>query len=459
MDIITTLNDPMLLGSFIDPATWQTWLTIFKAAFALPPAKGDLELFTAVTGRSKWPSESCKELWIIAGRRSGKSVNASILAGYFAAFIKYALRIGERATIPIISPTRVQSRIIAGYIFSIFEESPMLSTLVERQTSTDLNLKNGIDVAILSSDFRSIRGFTCPVVILDEVAFFNSEGSRPDDEILRAVRPTLITLNGILIGISSPYAKRGVLWETYQRHWGKNDSDVLVIQAESTLLNPTLNKETIDHATEEDPSAAESEWFGKFRSDIESYVSREAVSACVVEGRYELPPDKSIHYSAFVDPAGGSGQDSFTMAICHQEKDFKVLDLVREVKPPFSPEQTISDFAKVLKAYGISTVTGDRFGGEFPRELFRGHDIAYKLSAKNKSEIYKELLPMINSGQVLLLDHQKMIDQLCNLERRTARGGRDSIDHPPRAHDDIINSVAGVLISKDRKRLAGPIFN
>ena len=32
------------------------------------------------------------------------------------------------------------------------------------------------------------------------------------------------------------------------------------------------------------------------------------------------------------------------------------------------------------------------------------------------------------------------------LERRTARGGRDSIDHGPGAHDDIANAVAGALV-------------
>jgi hypothetical protein len=64
-----------------------------------------------------------------------------------------------------------------------------------------------------------------------------------------------------------------------------------------------------------------------------------------------------------------------------------------------------------------------------------------------KSDIYRDFLPQINGGRVELLDHPKLINQLCSLERRTARGGKDSIDHPPGAnhHDDIINCVAGVL--------------
>ena len=39
-----------------------------------------------------------------------------------------------------------------------------------------------------------------------------------------------------------------------------------------------------------------------------------------------------------------------------------------------------------------------------------------------------------------------MISQFLSLERRTARGGRDSIDHPPGGKDDLANAVAGVLV-------------
>jgi hypothetical protein len=49
-----------------------------------------------------------------------------------------------------------------------------------------------------------------------------------------------------------------------------------------------------------------------------------------------------------------------------------------------------------------------------------------------------------------LLDHPRAIAQLCSLERRTARGGRDSIDHAPGAHDDLANAVAGVVAEEYR---------
>jgi hypothetical protein len=90
-------------------------------------------------------------------------------------------------------------------------------------------------------------------------------------------------------------------------------------------------------------------------------------------------------------------------------------------------------------------MTGDRWGGEWPREAFAKRRIAYTVSEKPKSAIYTEFLPLLNSGRVELLDHSRTVAQLCALERRTGRGsGRDSIDHPPGGHDDLVNAVRGL---------------
>ena len=109
----------------------------------------------------------------------------------------------------------------------------------------------------------------------------------------------------------------------------------------------------------------------------------------------------------------------------------------------------VKEFAGVIKSYGCSTVTGDRYAGEWPREQFNKYGVHYKTSDKPKSAIYQELLPLVNSGKVELLEHETLIRQLLNLERRTSRAGKDSIDHPPGAHDDIANSVAGALVYLD----------
>ena len=211
-------------------------------------------------------------------------------------------------------------------------------------------------------------------------------------------------------------------------------------------MNPTVPQQLIDAALLEDPARAGAEYLAEFRSDIESFVDREVVEAAVITGRHELAPASGVSYVGFVDPSG-SAVDSMTLAIAHREDDVVVLDAVRERRPKFSPESVVGEFCGVLAGYGVTEVTGDRFGGQWVVEKFREHGVTYTTSERPKNVIYQEFLPALNSGRVELLDNARLIAELCGLERRTGRGtGRDVIDHPPGAHDDIANAVCGAVV-------------
>ena len=209
-------------------------------------------------------------------------------------------------------------------------------------------------------------------------------------------------------------------------------------------MNSSVDEKVIAEAYEQDEAAAAAEYGAQFRRDIDSFVSSEAVEGAVIPERYELAPIPGVRYSGFVDPSGGS-QDSMTLAVAHQEDGKAVLDCVREKKPPFSPEAVTEEFAETLKRYHVSTVVGDRYGGEWPREQFRKHGIEYMPAEKTKSELYLEVLPLLNSGKAELLDNKRLLIQLRSLERRTSRAGKDTVDHSPGGHDDLINAAAGVL--------------
>jgi len=100
--------------------------------------------------------------------------------------------------------------------------------------------------------------------------------------------------------------------------------------------------------------------------------------------------------------------------------------------------------------YGIGEVCGDRYAGEWPRERFRAHGVTYVPSEKTKSDLYAALLPLVNSCRVELLDDRRLLGQLGGLERRTARGGRDSIDHAPGGHDDVCNAAAARSLQRTK---------
>ena len=121
-----------------------------------------------------------------------------------------------------------------------------------------------------------------------------------------------------------------------------------------------------------------------------------------------------------------------------------MVDALREVTPPFSPEQVVERFSSLLRSYNCDKVVGDRYAGEWPVDMFRRFNIRFEQAARPKSDLYVDLLASLNSRRVDLLDNPKLISQLCALERRTARSGRDSVDHPPGGHDDVANAVAGV---------------
>ncbi|MGA9441972.1 MAG: hypothetical protein WBV18_00880 [Methyloceanibacter sp.] len=126
--------------------------------------------------------------------------------------------------------------------------------------------------------------------------------------------------------------------------------------------------------------------------------------------------------------------------------------MIRERRPPFSPEAVVADFANVLKAYGIIRINGDRYSGEWVREAFRRHGVIYDPADAPKSDLYRDFLPLVNSGKVKLLGNKRLITQLLSLERRTSRGGRDSIDHAPGGFDDLANAAAGALLSAMAKK-------
>jgi hypothetical protein len=438
-------------GPWFQGDTWAGWKAFLAAVFGLPMDPTAAAIYRQHTGRVTAPTQPTREGWVVAGVRAGKSRIAALIAVFLACFRDYraSLAPGERAVVMVMAGDRKQAHVIFDYVRA-FLQIPPLHHLVVKETREAIRLKTRVVIEIHASSFRSVRGYTCAAVICDEIAFWPTDegGANPDVEILKALRPRMVTIPGaLLLCISSPYARRGALWEAYHKHHGQDGDPVLVWQAPTQAMNPTVDAQLIADAYAADEVAAAAEYGAEFRRDIESFVSREAVEAVVIPNRRELLPASGVHYVAFVDPSGGS-QDSMTLAIAHQHKDGKaVLDCIRERRPPFNPSEVVADFAATLKTYRISSVTGDRYGGDWPPERFREHSIDYKPAEKTKSELYGELLPLVNGAQVELLDDAKLINQLCGLERRTARSGRDSIDHAPGGHEDVANCVAGALLA------------
>ncbi len=394
--IIEAMEDPALFGPWFRGPSWQPWRSFLRIAFGLPLSDEDLALFKQCTGRTVPPAEPVSEWWCLIGRRGGKSLISSLCAVYLALlhdYRDYLAPAGEVATVMLLASDVKQARLLMRYCKGLIGASPMLKDKILNETKDSLEFSNRTVIEVNVANPRQTRGYTLAGAIADEIAFWPLDELSPkrDEDTLSALRPALLTIpHAKLIAITSPYARKGAAWNAHRKHYGQDASKVLVWQAATLVMNPAADRAAIEEAYADDPASAAAEYGAEFRRDIAAYLSQEVLDACTRNGCHEVPPTAGIRYQAFCDPSGGSS-DSYALAIAHKDGDRVILDCLREARAPFSPAAVTADFAATLKAYGLKEVTGDRYGGEFPRELFRAHNIDYKLSEKNKSDIYREL--------------------------------------------------------------------
>lgn len=437
--------DPQILGRWFAGPSHATWRVVAKALDGLPLDAVERRIFDGIAGGRSAPTRPVSELWVVKGRRSGGTLFEGGLAAHSAAFFggQGSLGPGEVAHLGIITTDRRQSRVALRYASGMVAESPLLRPKITSQNAEGIGLDTRTLIEVTTCSFRSIRGYSLALACCDETAFWMSEetSSNPDTEVLAALRPALANLGGRLIVVSSPYARRGVLWDTYARRFGRDDPDVLVLQGGTRTFNPTIKQTLIDAALEEDEPRGRSEWCGEFRSDLEAFVSRDVVIGATDVGVVERPRPAGVPMVAAGDLSGGRS-DSSVLAIGHRQGDHAVLDLLREWKPPHSPEAVIGEMAGILRGYGVQTIVLDRYGAEFPVDMFRQQGIVVRHAERTRSQVYAEALGLLNSGRIRLLDVPRLANQLIALERRTGRGsGKDVIDHPPGQHDDVANAA------------------
>ncbi len=450
--IISAMSDPALFARWFTGASWAAWRTFLKALFALPLDEAEREIFRACTGREAPPAKQCTYAALVIGRRGGKSRVLALIAVFLAAFHNWRpyLASGEIGVVAIIAADRRQGRIIFKYIQAMLRETPMLAKLIVRETKESIELSNGVAIEVMTASYKTTRGYTAVCVLGDEVAFWPNDefAAESDIDILNALKPAMATIPGsMMLVASSPYSRRGVLWRDYQRLHGQEAAEELCWKASTRIMNPLVPQSFIDVETVKDPAAAAAEYGAEFRTDIEAFISRAAIEACVAPGRIELAP-AARRYIFGLDPSGGAGQDSMTLAGAFLDGETRVLAVAREWRPRFSPDAVVAEAAAVLKSYRCNEVFADRYGGDWVASAFRAHGITVKYNDKSASEIFIEVLPLINSGTVQLLDNQRLIAQFCALERRNTRSlGKPLVGHPPGLHDDIACAVSTALVT------------
>ena len=221
MDIIEALTDINLLGAAVkDQASFAPWRAMMGAAFGLPLDADQLELYRQCTNRTSPPSDQFKSLFLVIGRRGGKSAAMALMAVYLAVFRDWRpkLTVGERAVVLLVAGDRDQAKILYRYIVGILN-APILNNLIINYTADSLDLKGCVTIEVVTRSYRAVRGRSVCAALLDEIAFFRSDDSaNPDTAVVAAIRPSMATFgsDAMLIAASSPYAKARCFVECIQ---------------------------------------------------------------------------------------------------------------------------------------------------------------------------------------------------------------------------------------------------
>lgn len=462
MNIIDVFDDQRLIGGYIQEQqdSFFNWKVFIKSIYAIPMDRREKRIFKKFTGGRRPPRKPIESVYCISGRKSGKSLIASCLAIYttiFEDFWKPYLRPGQKVLFPIIATDKVQAREVFQYCDGILNSNPIFRAEVSRSLTWEIELNNSAIIMIRTANFKAVRGPLYAGAILDEVAFMRDENSvNPAGELIKGILPGLIP-GAKLIGISSVYAKFGVLYEEHKEYFGKDNPDTMIWLSDTMSMNPFFDERKIIRALKKDYSHAMAEYYSVFREDIESYIPPELVDEMMVPGRFLISKKPATDYFAFLDPSGGR-QDSFTLGISHRGRNKIILDVLEEKVPPFKPKRVAKEYAKIMKRYGITTAKADHYAEAWVQEAFEDYGIEIEYSDLTASELYLNFLPMLSNGEVELLDNKRLKAQLVGLERKTRSGGKDLVTHYPGGHDDLANVCAGSVVAASMQEDMGEEF-
>lgn len=255
--------------------------------------------------------KSRNELILVCGRRSGKSEISSIIAGYetFKLLARgnpqsyYGMPSGSDIRLLCVANDKEQASIVFGnmqghiekvdYFKSAFANSTQqylrFRTEEDKKVFGPTSNKASITVTFKSSVAKGLRGRAVICAIMDEIAFFIDDGMTSADKVYSAINPSLAQFSpkdpknkhkaignteGRMILISSPASKDGFFYKQYVKAMsGERGSEgMLVIQAPTWEVNPTLSPEYYEREYFKDPRVFTTEHGAEFSDRTRGWI-------------------------------------------------------------------------------------------------------------------------------------------------------------------------------------------
>jgi hypothetical protein len=321
---------------------------------------------------------------------------------------------------------------------------------VTRSTRTEINFDNGSRIIALpvGRDGSNIRGYGRPnnMIIVDEAAFIN------DSIFQEVLSPMLAVGNGQFILLSTPFGKKGFLYERF------NDPDWYTMQV-PTSANPLIDSDFIEEQQKNLTSTQfKQEILGEFVESADSFFTRDELINCAQE---TVDRTGSTAFLG-VDLASTGGDESVYVSI---DDDGNVFDIEHTTDKPMTDAmgriRELDGYYDYNKILVDSTSLGQGTVDQVKEDLGKKVE-GFKFSNEKKQSLYNTLKNELQNANIKFeyipgknnLAGNKMVNQCLELEYSYTSSGKMRIEHPPGGHDDFSDALALAVWARSQKKFA-----
>ncbi len=381
-------------------------------------------------------------------RQSGKSHT-------IAALLLHEALSRPKSRIVVLSPGLRQARKIIGKI-TIFTDHLSAQDLevLDRNTMTRLDFRDGSTIEALPNNPATIRGETTDLIFADEFNYVQKA-----EELYEAIVFSLNTTNGRFIGTSTPGSRDSLFYKMctddvryakFSRHH--------VSFTEALEPNGPLKPEIVDTLKQqmiEDPWRWSREMLAEFAEDEDAWFGLSLITRCVDE---DLPTfDESDVLGESFSRTGvfyagvdlGRKRDHSAVAVVEKMKD-GVVRLLHQRQFRLETEYGsvlgyLHRLNKQLQTLHTIQIDQTGVGDVFVEETIRSglkNAMGTMLTLPMKQQILVYMKKQMEEGKVLISYDTGFINEI-NVERfKLTKTGQMEFSHPDGTHDDRLWALA-----------------
>lgn len=376
-----------------------------------------------------------RELYVIAGKRAGKSLLAAMACIVWSQRVDVSgLMPGESFRIPVISLTKDLARQTYSHIRNIILASPWLRDLMVGAPTIDtlfLRHPTGrtceIKVTAGARAGASVAARWLGGIVFDEAPRMMAAADSPinfDD--MRSEAIGRILPGGALFAMGTPHAPFGPIYDVHAAYYGKPSESTVVVRAPSWVMNPIWwTPSRVEEARRDSPHGFLSDVAAEFADQEGALYAQSEIEEASRRKLPEIIPGRP--YVAAMDPATrGNGWSLVVMGTYEVPHVTVVREWRGTSSSPLSPREVLREIAKELEPYGRPPVWTDRYMADPLRELAIQEGVTLIPVHSTQQETVERALALkfrMQSRHMRLCDSKLLREDLLRVRKHVTQTG------------------------------------